>query len=74
MKNIIRIGLLFFIIAAFTANKVHESDLQSFKWMVGSWTMKTKNGAIKETWVLLNDTTLAGESIMVKKHRRNAAA
>ena len=66
MKHIIRIGLLFFVIAGFTTNKDQESDLQSFKWMVGSWTMKTKNGAIMETWVSLNDSTLGGESIMVK--------
>ena len=46
--------------------KNEESKMQSFKWMVGSWTMKTKNGSIMETWVPLNDSTLGGESSMVK--------
>lgn len=40
--------------------------MQSFQWMVGSWTMKTKNGAIMETWVSINDSSMAGESIMIK--------
>ena len=38
----------------------------SFKWMIGSWTMKAKSGTITETWVSVNDSTLGGESIMVK--------
>ena len=66
MKKIIKTVLLFFIITGFIANNVHENKMQSFKWMVGSWTMQTKRGAIMETWVSINDTTLGGESILVK--------
>jgi hypothetical protein len=57
--------ILLFLVTAFAEKKV-ESKMQSFKWMVGSWTMKTKNGAITETWVSINDSTLGGEGIMVK--------
>ena len=66
MKKIIKAGLLFFIITGFIVNKDHENKMQSFQWMVGSWTMKTKNGAIMETWVSINDSTLGGESVMKK--------
>ena len=66
MKKIIKTVLLFFIISGFIVNKEYENKMQSFQWMVGSWTMKTKNGAIMETWVSINDSTLGGESIMVK--------
>ncbi len=57
--------ILLFLVTAF-AEKIVESKMQSFKWMVGSWIMKTKNGAIMETWVPVNDSTLAGEGIMIK--------
>ena len=66
MKEIIKSGLLFFIITGFIVNRDHESKMLSFKWMVGSWSMKTKNGSIIETWVSLNDSTMGGESIMVR--------
>jgi hypothetical protein len=49
MKKVIKTGLLFFIITGFM-NQDHENKMQSFKWMVGSWTMKTKNGSIMEAW------------------------
>lgn len=47
-------------------DKDHGSNMQSFEWMVGSWTMKTRNGTIMETWVSLNDSTMGGESILIK--------
>ena len=40
--------------------------MQSFRWMLGSWKMETKRGAIMETWIHVNDSTMAGESFMVK--------
>ena len=36
-----------------------------FSWMEGSWTMKTKRGAIMESWHTKNDNTMMGESLMV---------
>ncbi len=65
MKKGLGFLILLFLVTAFAEKKV-ESKMRSFKWMVGSWTMKTKNGAIMETWVPINDSTLAGEGIMVK--------
>lgn len=56
---------LVFISSAFLTNK-DENKMGSFKRMIGSWTMKAKNGTITETWVSVNDSTLGGESIMVK--------
>jgi hypothetical protein len=67
MKKIYGFLILLFLTTAFSfTNKVDENKMQSFQWIVGSWTMKTKNGAIMETWALLNDSTIGGESIMVR--------
>jgi len=67
MKKSIGFLILFFLVAGSSFTKKNdESKMQSFKWMVGSWSMKTKNGAILETWVSINDSTLSGESSMVK--------
>jgi hypothetical protein len=40
--------------------------MESFKWMIGTWKMNTRRGAIMETWISYNDSTMAGESFIVK--------
>ena len=67
MKKILGFLILLFLTATFSfTKKKEENKMRSFQWMVGSWTMKTKNGAIMETWVSINDSTLGGEGVMVK--------
>ncbi len=64
MKIVVAFVLIFFL-AAFIEKK-DENKMQSFKWLIGSWTMKTGRGAIMESWIQLNDSTIGGESIFIK--------
>ena len=67
MKKLFSFIILIFLLIAFAFTKSgHENKMQSFKWMIGSWTMQTKRGAIMETWTSINDSTMGGESILVK--------
>jgi hypothetical protein len=61
-----------FIIAVFLTSALlfmsfgfrFENKLDAFKWLNGSWLMKKKNGsAIMESWTVINDSSLAGESL-----------
>ncbi len=47
-------------------NKQHCID--QFKWMNGSWKMKTKNGIIIESWKTINDSTMEGKSFFIKNN------
>ena len=42
-----------------------NNKMETFNWMIGSWKMETKPGAILETWIYRNDSTLSGESIRI---------
>lgn len=58
----------FFLIMAFFffgfTNRNAENNMQSFKWLEGSWVMKKKNGSsIMENWLPHNDTMMVGESL-----------
>jgi hypothetical protein len=65
MRIIIFLATGIFIISTLSFYKKQpESKIDSFKWLVGSWTMKKKNGSsIMENWQHLNDSTLGGESL-----------
>lgn len=65
MKVVVGFFALAIILAAFI-EKEDENKMQSFKWLIGSWTMKTGRGAIMENWIQLNDSTIGGESIFIK--------
>jgi|SRR5688572_13738127 len=65
MKIAVVFFVLAFLLSAFIEKK-DEDKMQSFKWLIGSWTMKTARGAIMESWVQLNDSTIGGESIFIK--------
>jgi hypothetical protein len=67
MKKLFLLFLSGIIITGFSViTKSYESKMDTFKWMVGSWKMETKRGAIMETWISVNDSSLAGESFMVR--------
>ena len=65
MKIAVGFFALIFLLSAFIEKK-DENKMQSFKWLIGSWTMNTNRGAIMETWIQLNDSTISGESIFIK--------
>jgi hypothetical protein len=47
----------------------HEAFPQKgevMKWMVGTWTLNTRQGMVVEHWKQVNDSTLKGKSVMVK--------
>ena len=43
-----------------------NESVKSFHWLQGSWQMQTKRGIITEKWIVANDSTLLGKSIMVQ--------
>ena len=43
-----------------------DKGLESFKWLLGNWKMKTKRGALVESWKKMSDSSFNGESYMVK--------
>ena len=45
--------------------KEKESGVKIFSWLEGSWTMKTKRGAIIESWKTGNENLMQGNSKMV---------
>lgn len=62
--------VLIFIIAgmvAFSFRPAPETgNTIKFEWLKGTWMMKKKNGgAIMETWIIGNDSTLNGESLSI---------
>ena len=46
---------------------LYEDKMESFKWLVGSWSMNKNNQLIIETWIPMNDTSFDGESTMYNK-------
>ena len=41
-------------------------NTKNFEWLKGTWMMKKKNGgAIMESWIISNDSTLNGESVNI---------
>ena len=65
MKRIAGPLILIFLLSAFAFTN-GEDKMQSFNWLIGSWTMNTNRGAIMESWIKLNDSTIGGESIFIK--------
>lgn len=63
--TILFLAILVIIIYSFQTNKI---SIQEFSWLKGSWKMKTQKGAIVESWIIQNDTTMKGESIFIKNN------
>lgn len=59
MKNI----LLLVLLITFSCQKSTKNN--SFKWLHGTWINHTEGMECKETWQLVNDTLLTGESFIV---------
>ncbi len=67
MKKIFFSLVVLLSITAFTvAGKLYADKMESFRWLIGSWTMQTSKGSIMETWVPMNDSSFAGESVLIK--------
>lgn len=65
-KNSIAL-LLLFSVCSFSPDLIGiTANMKSFTWLQGSWQMQTRRGTITEKWIVANDSTLAGESIMVR--------
>lgn len=41
-----------------------EKNVEPFRWLEGTWSMKMKRGTIIETWQKVNDSSLVGSSKM----------
>ena len=66
MKEVAGYIFLILLITGFAFTNRDEDKMRSFNWLIGSWTMNTNRGAIMESWVKLNDSTIGGESIFIK--------
>jgi Domain of unknown function (DUF6265) len=65
-KNCMFIGLCF-LLMSYTGQKKNPVDkLKPFNWLIGSWTMQTKEGVIAEHWTAGDDSTLTGRSEFIK--------
>ncbi len=55
------------LITVFSFRQIPKvSDTKKFEWLKGTWMTKKKNGgAIMETWIISNDSTLNGESLFI---------
>lgn len=68
-KKCIYLGLSF-LLFGFTGQHKNPADkLKSFRWLIGSWTMQTKDGIIAENWNGGNDSTLTGTSEFIKNDK-----
>lgn len=63
-KNSIVFLLLISVCSFVTDTALLNGSVKSFHWLKGSWQMQTRRGIIIEKWAVVNDSTLAGESIM----------
>ena len=43
-----------------------HNTIDDFKWLTGTWQMKTPKGILYESWIAESDTIFAGNSIKVK--------
>lgn len=58
--------LLLCLFCLFITQNANGQKAEVFKWLVGTWTLKTGNGQIVEGWKMLNDSTFQGKSVFVK--------
>lgn len=65
MKGVVGFFAMIFLFPAIVETR-DENKMRSFNWLIGSWTMNTGRGAIMESWIQLNDSTIGGESIFIK--------
>lgn len=58
--------LLLLTVCSFTTEEDKTANIKSFSWLQGSWQMQTRRGIITEKWIIANDSTLAGKSMMTR--------
>lgn len=63
MKYILQLAFLIMF------HQACAQDREAMKWMVGTWTLNTRQGTIVEYWRQVNDSTLEGKSVIVKTAR-----
>jgi hypothetical protein len=69
MKQLVAVAVLFVSLTAFVLQtKQHAKDrMQSFRWLLGDWIMKTNDGAITESWKEENKNRFNGQSDFLRK-------
>src|SRR4051812_16275024 len=65
-KKLILLPLLALVLFSFVSIR-YEGRMDSFKWLIGTWTAQTKDGIIMETWRPMSDTSFDGETSLYKK-------
>jgi hypothetical protein len=65
-KKSIYLGLCFLLTGFAVQYKNPADKLKSFRWLIGSWAMQTKDGVIAEKWKAGNDSILTGKSALIK--------
>ena len=65
-KNLFSLLLLFSVCSFLPDLRELSANIKSLSWLQGSWQMQTKRGIITEKWIVANDSTLLGKSIMAQ--------
>lgn len=60
MKYIFLLALLIIF------HEAYPQKEDAMKWIVGTWTVNTRQGTVVEQWTQVNDSTLKGKSVLVK--------
>ncbi len=58
--------LLLMVSVCFSAGEKRASKSNQFSWLLGNWQMQKKSGLITESWTQQNDSTMNGESFLIK--------
>jgi hypothetical protein len=67
MKKFSAVLFWLLITATFSyTGELNPSKMDSFSWLIGKWEMKTGRGLISESWTVVDDSSFAGESSMVR--------
>jgi hypothetical protein len=66
-KIVVGIILLVGVMGFVDPNIFYEDKMASFKWLIGSWAMNSKNELIVETWIPMSDSIIEGESMKFNK-------
>lgn len=66
MKKILRLVLLCALI--FPPASLLSQKAENFNWLTGKWKISTGNGAILESWTMVNDSTLHGVSCFIRNN------
>lgn len=54
------------ILLCFVAVNCFAQKASELNWITGTWVLKTNRGDMVEKWLIINDSTFQGKSLMVK--------